>query len=221
MLRGREREQAALQQLVEQARSGAGAALVLQGQPGVGKSALLADLTQDTADLVVVRTQGVESEAPLAVRRPAPAATPGHEPPGAGPGPAGEALRAAFGESSGDVGDRHLVFLATLNLLSEAAQDRPVLVVVDDAHWLDDASAAALLFTARRLEGDAVAMLFAVRDEESERFDSRDLPVLTVTGVDDAAAGDSSASTWTHRSPPRCAPSCSPPPAATRSAWSS
>ena len=65
-----------------------------------------------------------------------------------------------------------------------------MLVVVDDAHWLDDASAAALLFTARRLQGDAVAMLFAVRDEESERFDSRDLPVLTVTGVDDAAAGD-------------------------------
>ena len=185
MLRGREREQAALQQLVEQARSGAGAALVLQGQPGVGKSALLADLTRDTADLVVVRTQGVESEAPLPFAALHRLLRPVMNHLEQVPVPQAEALRAAFGESSGDVGERHLVFLATLNLLSEAAQDRPVLVVVDDAHWLDDASAAALLFTARRLQGDAVAMLFAVREEESERFDSRDMPVLTVTGVDE------------------------------------
>jgi DNA-binding CsgD family transcriptional regulator len=190
MLRGREREQAALEQLVEQARSGAGAALVLQGQPGVGKSALLADLAEHTAGLVVLHTQGVESEAPLPfaalhrLLRPVMAHLEGV------PAPQADALRAAFGETSADVGDRHLVFLATLSLLSEAAQDQPLLVVVDDAHWLDDASGAALLFTARRLQGDAVAILFAVRDDEGEHFDSRDLPVLAVTGVDEAAAGD-------------------------------
>jgi DNA-binding CsgD family transcriptional regulator/tetratricopeptide (TPR) repeat protein len=98
-----------------------------------------------------------------------------------------DALRAAFGEST-ETGDRHLVFLATLNLLSVVADDQPVLAVVDDAHWLDDASAAALQFAARRLEGEAVVILFAVRDQETGQFDPRDLTVLTVTGINEVAA---------------------------------
>ena len=190
MLRGREREQQSLQRLLEQARTGAGATLVLRGQPGVGKSALLGDLTEHAGDMLVLRTQGVESEAPLPfaalhrLLRPVMGHLPGV------PDPQADALRGAFGETSADVGDRRLIFLATLSLLSEAAEDQPVLVVVDDAHWLDDASAAALLFTARRLQGEAVAMLFALRDDEGEGFDSRDLPVLPLTGVDEATAAD-------------------------------
>jgi hypothetical protein len=161
----------------------------MRGQPGVGKSALLADLTENT-DTVVLRTQGVESEAPLPfaalhrLLRPVMRHLEGV------PTPQADALRAAFGETSATASDRHLIYLATLSLLSESAQDNPVLVVVDDAHWLDDASAAALLFAARRVSGDAVAILFAVRDDEDERFDSRDLPILTVTGVSESAASD-------------------------------
>ncbi|MFC4786321.1 helix-turn-helix transcriptional regulator [Nocardioides sp. MAHUQ-72] len=188
MLWGREREQATLQELFDRARAGHGSALLLRGQPGVGKSALLEDAVVAADDLTVLRTRGVESEAPLPfaalhrLLRPVLARLDDIPAPQAG------ALRAAFGESSDDVGDRRLVYLATLNLLSGVADTQPVVAVVDDAHWLDDASAAALLFAARRLEGEAVAMLFAVRDDETGAFDSRDLPVLTVTGVDAGAA---------------------------------
>jgi DNA-binding CsgD family transcriptional regulator/tetratricopeptide (TPR) repeat protein len=188
VLRGRDRERSALGELVEGARAGQGGALVVQGQPGAGKSALLADLTSHTDQVTVLRTQGVESEAPLpfaALQRLLRPTLPHLE---RLPAPQSSALRAAFGESAESVGDRHLVFLATLNLLSEAAQDQPVLVVVDDAHWLDDASAAALLFTARRLQGEAVALVFAMREEEGENLDVRDLPQLDIGGVDEAAA---------------------------------
>ncbi|WP_175507747.1 helix-turn-helix transcriptional regulator [Nocardioides terrae] len=188
MLRGREREQAALRRLLDAARAGRGEALLLRGEPGVGKSVLLDDAVASAADLTVLRTRGVESEAPLpfaALHRllrpvlgrrdqiPAPQAT---------------ALSAAFGETTETVADRHLVCLATLNLLSEAGGERPVLAVVDDAHWLDDASAAALLFTARRLDGEAVALVFAVREDERGGFDDPDLPVLEVGGVGEEAA---------------------------------
>ncbi len=136
----------------------------------------------------MLRTRGVESEAPLPfaalhrLLRP----TLGHL--DRIPARQADALRAAFGESSADVSDRHLVFLATLNLLSVVAEDQPLLAVVDDAHWLDDASAAALQFAARRLEGEAVAVVFAVRDDETGQFDPRDVTLLVVGGVDDTAA---------------------------------
>src|SRR6478672_9629269 len=148
VLRGREREQAALREVLDRARAAQGSALLLLGQPGVGKSALLDDAVADAADLTVLRTRGVESEAPLPF-----AALHRLLRPAVGhlddiPSPQAAALRGAFGETTEDVADRRLVFLATVNLLSELAADRPVLAVVDDAHWLDDASAAALLFAA-------------------------------------------------------------------------
>ncbi len=193
VLRGRDREQQTLAEIVDRARAGRGSTLLLRGQPGVGKSALLEDAVagsddQTADDLTVLRTRGVESEAPLpfaALHRLLRQVLDRLD---AIPAPQANALRGAFGESTGDVGDRHLVFLATLNLLSVVAGERPVVAVVDDAHWLDDASAAALLFAARRLEGESVALLFAVREDETGAFDSRDLPVLTVPGVDAAAA---------------------------------
>uniref|UniRef100_UPI0025FB4A61 AAA family ATPase n=1 Tax=Nocardioides sp. TaxID=35761 RepID=UPI0025FB4A61 len=189
MLRGREREQEALLQLVARARAGDGSSLLLRGQPGVGKSALL-ELVVPDDDLRVLRTRGVESEAPLPFAALHRLLRPllGHVE--EIPAPQAGALRAAFGETTETVADRHLVFLATLNLLSQVASDSAVVAVVDDAHWLDDASAAALLFTARRLEGEAIALLFAVRDDETGSFGVSDLPVLDVSGVDAAAAGE-------------------------------
>jgi DNA-binding CsgD family transcriptional regulator len=166
----------------------------------VGKSALLDDAVAAAsgaghdpdhdpgAALTVLRTRGVESEAPLAFaalhRLLRPVLDHVHDI----PAPQALALRTAFGEATGGGGDRHLVYLATLNLLSEAGGHRPVLAVVDDAHWLDDASAAALLFAARRLDGEPVAMMFAVRDDEQGVFDAPDIPSLDVSGVDAAAA---------------------------------
>ncbi len=162
--------------------------LVVRGQPGVGKSALLADLVGHAEGMQVLRTQGIESESPLPFaalqrllrpvmrhieRLPARQAT---------------ALRAAFGETDTPPGDRFLVFLAALSLLAEAAEESPVLCVVDDAHWLDEASTAALLFVARRLGPERLALLFAARDGDVRRFDSGELPELVVGGIDAAAA---------------------------------
>jgi predicted ATPase len=151
VLHGRVGERERLLVLLGDARGGRGGVLVVRGQPGVGKSALLADLVGHAEGMQVLRTQGIESESPLPFaalqrllrpvmrhieRLPARQAT---------------ALRAAFGESDTPPGDRFLVFLAALSLLAEAAEESPVLCVVDDAQWLDEASTAALLFVARRL----------------------------------------------------------------------
>ncbi|MFC7723630.1 AAA family ATPase [Nocardioides sp. GCM10028917] len=196
MLRGREAEQAALRALIERAATGDGAALVLRGQPGVGKSALLDDAVAAARDAVedtgvtVLRTRGVESEAPLPFAALHRLLRPVLDRLDQIPAPQARALRAAFGEETATAGDRHLVYLATLNLLSEVGGDQPVLGVIDDAHWLDDASAAALMFVARRLEGEAVALMFAIRDDESGAFDTPDLATLTVSGVAAAAAGE-------------------------------
>ncbi|SFC93494.1 regulatory protein, luxR family [Nocardioides terrae] len=188
VLRGREREQAALADVVDRARSGHGSALLLQGQPGVGKSALLEHTIATTDGMVVLRTRGVESEAPLPFAALHRLLRPTLSHLDRIPTRQADALRAAFGESSDDVGDRHLVFLGTLNLLSAVAEGEPVLAVVDDAHWLDDASAAALQFAGRRLEGEPIAIIFAVRDNETGQFDPRDLTLLSVGGVDETAA---------------------------------
>jgi DNA-binding NarL/FixJ family response regulator len=100
------------------------------------------------------------------------------------PAPQAHALRVSLGEEAGEASDRFLVFLAALSLLAEAAETRPVLAVVDDAHWLDEASAAALLFVARRLGMERVAMLFAAREHDVRTFDAGDLPTLRLAGLD-------------------------------------
>jgi DNA-binding CsgD family transcriptional regulator len=191
VLSGRDRERAAIAALVDAARAGRGGALVLTGQPGVGKSALLTDAVARADGMTVLRTQGVESESPLAfaalqrLLRPV-LADRVHSL----PKPQSRALRAAFGETDDGPADRFLVFLAALSVLADAGHDRPVLAVVDDAHWLDDASAAALSFVARRLQVERVALLFAARDADVRTFDSGDLPRLVVGGLDADAAGE-------------------------------
>lgn len=188
MLHGRAAEQAAVAALLAEARASRGGALVLRGQPGAGKSALLADAVARAESMRVLRTSGVESESPLAfaalqrLLRPVASLT------GRLPARQARALRAAFGEADDPETDRFVVFLGALSLLTEAAADRPVLAVVDDAHWLDDASAAALLFVARRVHSEPVALLFAAREGDVRGFDGPDLPDLAVGGLDPAAA---------------------------------
>ena len=159
----------------------------MRGEPGVGKTALLAAGVAGS-DALVLRTEGIESEAPLAFAALHRLLRPilGHI--GRLPPSQAEALLVALGERDGPVPDRFGVFVATLSLLVEAAEERPVVAVVDDAHWLDAVSAEALLFAARRLQSDPVAILFGAREGDVRRFDSPGLEELTISGLDAEAA---------------------------------
>src|ERR687886_496451 len=182
VLAGREAERAAIAALLDAARVGKGGALVVRGVAGVGKSTLLTDALGAAPDMTVLRTSGVESESPLAFAALQRLLWPLRGRLEVLPTPQRIALGAAMGEVEGE-GDRFLAFLGTLSLLADAAEESPVLAVVDDAHWLDDASAAALLFAARRLQAEPVALLFAARDGDARRFDAPDLPTVVLGGV--------------------------------------
>lgn len=164
-LRGRDSEREALDRLVSTLRSGQSAALVISGEPGIGKTALLDDMCLRAVEITLVRGAGVESEAELAF------AALHHvcsqmtdlsleEV----PTPQAEAIRVAFGESAGTPPDPFLVGLAVLTRLADEAAIQPVLCVVDDAQWLDKASLGALAFVARRLRTEAIGMVFAIRE---------------------------------------------------------
>ena len=163
-LLGRERERAVLDRLVEAARDGYGGALVVHGEPGVGKTALLEDAVEKATTLRIVRSAGVEGEMGLpfaAVQQLcAPILALGERL----PRPQRDALDVAFGLSPGPAPNPFLVALAVLGLLSEAARERGLLCVIDDAHWLDRASAQALGFAARRLAVERIAIVFAARE---------------------------------------------------------
>ncbi len=163
-LLGREREREVLGRLLEGARAGHGGVLVLHGEPGVGKTALLEFAVEDAPDFGVVRTAGVEGEMELPYAALQQLCSPIIELTERLPDPQREALAVAFGRSVGPAPDPFLVGLAVLGLLSEAAEGRPLLCVVDDAQWLDDASARALAFLARRLLAEKIALLFAARE---------------------------------------------------------
>ncbi|MEU1466226.1 AAA family ATPase [Streptomyces sp. NPDC005727] len=187
MLAGRDTERAAIAALLDATRRGSGGAMVVRGVAGAGKSTLLADAVAAASDMTVLRTSGVESESPLAFAALQRLLWPLRAGLDRLPAPQQAALRAALGEAEG-TGDRFLAFLGTLSLLAEAAEESPLLAVVDDAHWLDDASAAALLFVARRLQAERVALVFAARDGDARRFDAGDLPDVVLSGVTGAVA---------------------------------
>ena len=186
-LRGRRTEQAALDRLLAEVRAGRSQALVLRGEAGVGKTVLL-DYTHDRASgCRVVRAAGVESEMelPFAVLHQLCApmlASLAHL-----PRPQSDALGTAFGLGAGTAPDRFMVSLAVLGLLSAVAEDRPLVCLVNDAQWLDRASAQALAFVARRLLAESVAMVFSVREPSQDR-ELTGLPELLVTGLSDADA---------------------------------
>src|SRR6516165_1335264 len=179
-LLNRQRERAALDGLLGDLRSGRGRALVVRGEAGVGKSALLEYAAGAAPDLRVVRAIGVESEMELAVAGLHQLCLPLLDHLGRLPAPQRDALGVAFGLRAGGAPDRFLVGLAVLTLLSEAAEDRPLLCLVDDAQWLDRASAQVLAFVARRLLADPVGLMFAARDPAQELAG---LPDLEVRGL--------------------------------------
>ena len=141
-------------------------ALVLRGEPGVGKSALLGYAVERAADLQIVRMVAVESEKTLGFAAVHQLLVPFLPAVDRLPEPQRRALGVAFGLVSGPPADPFLVGLAVLTLLSDAAEARPVLCVVDDAQWLDEESADILSFVARRLLADRVGMLFAIRETD-------------------------------------------------------
>jgi DNA-binding CsgD family transcriptional regulator len=163
-LLGRQRECAVLERLLETARDGHGAVLVVHGDPGVGKTALLEYAVEAGQDFGVVRAAGFEGEMELDYAALQQLCSPILEFIGRLPDPQRDALEVAFGLSAGQAPSPFLVGLAVLGLLSEVAEQQPVLCVVDDAQWLDGASAQALAFVARRVLADRIALAFATRD---------------------------------------------------------
>ncbi len=185
---GRTRERQVLDQLLETVHSGESAVLVIRGEPGVGKTALLRYCARQASGFRVVQISGIESEMELPYAGVHQLCTPMFGRLADLPPPQQDALRIAFGLSSGGAPDRFLVALATLSLLAQAAAERPLLCLVDDAQWLDRASAQIVGFVARRLAAESVAMLFAVRTPSTER-QLEDLPELSVGGLADEDAG--------------------------------
>lgn len=179
-LRGRASESALLDELVAAIRSGEGRALVIRGEAGIGKTALLEYLIDSASDMNVVRTVGMESEMELAYASLHLLCGSLLDRLSTIPAPQRRALEIVFGLSDGAPPDRFLVGLAVLSLLSGTADVRPLLCVLDDAQWLDQASAVTLAFVARRLMADPVGIVFAAR-EPGENL--QHLPELEVHGL--------------------------------------
>jgi DNA-binding CsgD family transcriptional regulator len=184
-LRGRHDERAVLDRLLEGARAGRSGVLLVRGEAGVGKTALLESAIRSASDLRVLRAVGVESEMELAFAALHQLCGPLLDRLDDVPAPQRDALATTFGLRSGAVPDRFFVGLAVLGLLAAAAEQRPLFCVVDDAQWLDRESAQALAFVARRMLAEPVVMLFATR-EPSDLLAG--LPELVLEGLRDVDA---------------------------------
>ncbi|MGW5050361.1 helix-turn-helix transcriptional regulator [Actinokineospora sp. NPDC004072] len=185
MLRGRGAEISVIDGLLAGCRAGRSGCLLITGEPGIGKTALL-EHAAAAEEVRVVRSTGVESEAHLPFAGLHLLLRPALDRVDALPGPQARALRGAFGLAPAEPGDRMLVGLAVLSLLAEHADGGPVLCLVDDAQWLDRASTEALLFAARRLDAEGVALIIAARTG----FTAPGLPHLALTGLDATAAAE-------------------------------
>src|SRR3954453_9288002 len=185
--RGRLRERQAIDGLLDRARGGESATLVLRGEAGIGKSALLRYCARQASGCLVVKIAGVDSEMDLPFAALHQLCAPMLGNLDALPQPQGQALRVAFGLVTGTAPDRFVVGLAVLSLLAEVAAARPLVCLVDDAQWLDGASAEVLGFVGRRLLAESVLLLFAVREASDEQRFPR-LPALTVEGLTDEDA---------------------------------
>jgi DNA-binding CsgD family transcriptional regulator len=183
-LAGRPAECRVLDGLVEEVRGGQSRVLVVHGEPGVGKTALLDYLARSAEGFEVLRVAGVQSEMELAFAGVHQLCAPLMGRLGVLPEPQREALATAFGMSPGPAADGFLVGLAVLGLLSEVAGERPVLCVADDAQWLDRASAQVLAFVARRLGAEPVGLVFGTR----AGGELGGLPELVVGGLAEADA---------------------------------
>jgi DNA-binding CsgD family transcriptional regulator len=180
VLQGRRVEREALERVLEAVRGGQSRVLVVCGEPGVGKTALVASAIGSASGVRVMRAGGVESEMELAFAALQQLCAPLLDRLDRLPAPQQDALAVAFGLRAGDAPDRFLVGLAVLSLLAEAAEEQPLVCVVDDAQWLDLASAQALVFVARRLLAESVALVLVTRDLGDEL---KGLPKLAVEGL--------------------------------------
>jgi DNA-binding CsgD family transcriptional regulator/tetratricopeptide (TPR) repeat protein len=187
MLWGRRQQCTALDGLLAEVRAGRSRILVIRGEAGIGKTALLDYAAETAQDFRAARAEGVESEMELPFAALHQLCGPMLSRLGRLPGPQREALGVAFGLYPGGAPDRFLVGLAVLGLLSEVAADQPLLCLVDDAQWLDQASAQALAFVGRRLDSESVALLFGTRDPAGGG-DLAGLPGLALEGLADADA---------------------------------
>ena len=194
LLRGRPAECLALDRLLEAAHAGRSAVLVLRGEAGIGKTALLGYAAERAEGWRVLRATGVESEMELPFAGVHQLCAPLFAGLTRLPTPQREALGTAFGLSAGARPDRFLVGLALLSLLSDAAEEQPLLGLIDDAQWLDRSSAQVLAFVARRLEAEAIVLLFAERGPGDDLAGLRD---LQLEGLTDAHARELLASVLT------------------------
>jgi hypothetical protein len=190
-LMDRRGERGVLDQLIAAVRAGGSRVLVVRGEPGIGKSALLDYLAGQASGCRVVRAVGVESEMELAFAGLHQLLAPVLDRLDRLPGPQREAMRTAFGLSDGPAPDRFLVGLAVLGLVSEVAAERPLICVVDDEQWLDRASVQALGFVARRLAAEPVGLVFAARGPGAELAGLPELPVQGLRAEDARALLDS------------------------------
>ena len=173
-LLGRQSERAALDLLVSAVRAGESRTLVLRGEAGVGKSVLLEYVSERAADCRMLNAVGVEAEMELAYAGLHQLCAPLFDRLEPLPVPQRDALATGFGLRAGAAPDRFLVSLAVLSLLGEAAEEQPLICLVDDAQWLDRASAQVLAFVARRLQAESVALVFGLRQEAWDDFASSD-----------------------------------------------
>jgi DNA-binding CsgD family transcriptional regulator len=188
MLRGRGSECAAVDGLLDGVRGGRSAVLVMRGEPGIGKTALLRYLVGEASGFRVVRCVGVESEMELAFAGLHELCAPMLGRLRVLAEPQRRALSVAFGLASGDNLDRFLVALAVLSLLADTAEEQPLLCVVDDAQWLDQASAQVLGFVGRRLLAESIALVFATRTPVMSPDHLAGLPELWLGGLDEESA---------------------------------
>ncbi len=182
---GRGAEQARIERLLAEARKERSGALALRGIAGLGKSALLdhaVSIAGAEGGMQVVRAAGVESDSELAYGGLHQLLFPHFDRLDAIPAPQAAALRCAFGLAGGDDANRFLIAAGTLSLLAEVAEDAPLLCVIDDLQWLDQSSAEALLFAARRFVADPIAVLFAMR-ETPVPFELAGVEVVELSGL--------------------------------------
>ncbi len=178
----RDRERDVLDRLIAGVRAGQSRVLVLRGEAGIGKSALLGHLSAAAEGCRIARAAGVESEMELAFAGLHALCSPMLDRLGHLPGPQRDALNTAFGMSAGPPPDRFLVGLAVLSLMADVAEEQPLVCVVDDAQWLDRVSSQILAFVARRLLAERVGLVFAMR-ETGDEHDLEGLPELVVEGL--------------------------------------
>jgi AAA ATPase domain len=183
VLYGREAECALIDSLINRAAEARSGVLVLRGEPGIGKSALLDYAAENRASCHLLRGEGVESEVQLPYAALHQLLYPALDRVDALPALQSVALRSAFGLASAPVPDRFLVAVAALTLISDLAADAGLVCLVDNAHWLDQPSADTLLFIARRLQAEGIALLLAAREGEAHRFSSIGLPECQVHGL--------------------------------------